>query len=76
MDRGAWQATVHGVARVRHDLVTETTKTKPFCHILCLVSREGLSCIWEGTSYNEEVSEWVGLHAPGGQGPVTVGLDQ
>ena len=23
MDRGAWQATVHGVARVRHDLVTE-----------------------------------------------------
>ena len=24
MDRGAWQATVHGVARVRHDLATET----------------------------------------------------
>ena len=23
MDRGAWQATVHGVARARHDLVTE-----------------------------------------------------
>ena len=22
MDRGAWQATVHGVARVRHDLAT------------------------------------------------------
>ena len=22
-DRGAWQATVHGVKRVRHDLVTE-----------------------------------------------------
>ena len=22
MDRGAWQATVHGVARVGHDLVT------------------------------------------------------
>ena len=22
MDRGAWQATVHGVARVRHDLMT------------------------------------------------------
>ena len=21
MDRGAWQATVHGIARVRHDLV-------------------------------------------------------
>ena len=24
MDRGAWQATVHGVARVGHDLETET----------------------------------------------------
>ena len=24
MDRGAWQATVHGVARVGHDLVTKS----------------------------------------------------
>ena len=23
MDRGAWQATVHGVTRVRHDLATD-----------------------------------------------------
>ena len=23
MDRGAWQATVHGVTRVRHDLVSK-----------------------------------------------------
>ena len=23
MDRGAWQATIHGVARVRHDLATK-----------------------------------------------------
>jgi len=23
MDRGAWQATVHGVARVGHDIVTK-----------------------------------------------------
>ena len=23
MDRGAWQATVHGVARVRHDIATD-----------------------------------------------------
>ena len=33
MDRGAWQTTVHGVARVRHDLVTkppvETWLKKP-----------------------------------------------
>ena len=25
MDRGAWQATVHGVTRVGHDLATEHT---------------------------------------------------
>ena len=25
MDRGAWQTTVHEVARVRHDLATATT---------------------------------------------------
>ena len=24
MDRGAWQATVHGVTRVRHDLATKS----------------------------------------------------
>ena len=23
MDRGAWQATVHGIARIRHNLVTK-----------------------------------------------------
>ena len=26
MDRGAWQATVHGVTRVRHNLATEQRK--------------------------------------------------
>ena len=26
MDRGAWQATVHGVSRVGHDLVTKERK--------------------------------------------------
>ena len=25
MDRGAWQATVHGIARLRHDLATKPT---------------------------------------------------
>ena len=41
MDRGAWQATVHGVAKVRHDL---TTKPPPpqgmdfgfLLHLLCV----------------------------------------
>jgi len=32
MDRGAWQATVHGVQRVEHDLVTEHIHT----HIIIL----------------------------------------
>ena len=29
MDRGAWQATVHGVARVGHDLVTKPPPSPP-----------------------------------------------
>ena len=37
MGRGAWWATVHGVARVRHDLATKTKKlTKPFASSLYL----------------------------------------
>ena len=40
VDRGAWQATVHGVTRVGHDLGTKTTTTKLYlifagcCHKL------------------------------------------
>ena len=33
MDRGAWRATVHGVTRVRHDLVS-----KPPPYIVCWIS--------------------------------------
>ena len=29
MDRGAWEAIVHGVQKVGHDLVTTTTYTLP-----------------------------------------------
>ena len=29
MDRGAWRATVHGVARVRHDLATKPPGFSP-----------------------------------------------
>ena len=28
MDRGAWQATVHGTVRVGHDLVTERERNR------------------------------------------------
>ena len=30
MDRGAWQATVHGFTRVRHDLVTKPLPPHPY----------------------------------------------
>ena len=33
MDRGAWQATVHGVARVRHNLATKPPPPSPPPHI-------------------------------------------
>ena len=29
MDRGAWQATVHGIERVGHDLTTKTAPEVP-----------------------------------------------
>ena len=42
MDRGAWQATVHGVAKkVRHDLVTE----QPNSYRLSAISGDG-DCIY------------------------------
>ena len=33
MDRGAWQATVHGLTRVRHNLAAKNTTH--ICHKLC-----------------------------------------
>ena len=33
MDRGAWQDTVHRVARVRHDLATELSPVPPRVHL-------------------------------------------
>ena len=29
MDRGAWQATAHGAARVKHDLATKEKRNDP-----------------------------------------------
>ena len=36
-DRGTWQATVHGVARVRYDLVTKPPQPPPRLNILSYV---------------------------------------
>ena len=33
MVRGAWQAIVHGITRVRHNLVTETAKNQQFIYL-------------------------------------------
>ena len=33
MDRGAWQATVHGVARVRHNLATKETEREELINL-------------------------------------------
>ena len=51
MDRRAWRAAVHGVLRVRHDLVTKPYHTAP----------GWLKTCWEerGTSV-EEGDHWVG----------------
>ena len=42
MDRGAWQATVHGVARVGHNWATKppTCEIQPQTHYLDLIKRE------------------------------------
>ena len=37
MDRGAWQATVHGVTRVRHDLVTKPPPPMYLIFVLCFL---------------------------------------
>ena len=38
MDRGAWRATVHGVTRVRHDLVTEPPRLK--LNTICILNNQ------------------------------------
>ena len=40
MDRGAWQATLHGAARVGHDLAT---KQPPLCMTLIFINLEQIS---------------------------------
>ena len=45
MDRGAWWATVHGVARVRHDLATKQCLFWTDWHLLWLVGIYGILII-------------------------------
>ena len=52
MDRGAWQAIVHGVARVRHDLVT---KLPPQYHFKISVAEEYLGELQKSQSLGVSV---------------------
>ena len=44
MDRGAWQATVHGVARVRHDLATKPPPPPLIKHYFMNTVSRGEKC--------------------------------
>ena len=51
MDRGAWWATVHGVARVGHDWMTSLTSLKAQAKKHCLLfTLPGRYVIWEKNS--------------------------
>ena len=49
MDRGAWQATVHGVTRVRHDLATKPPPPADVGNLISSSSAFSRSClnIWK-----------------------------
>ena len=50
VDRGAWRATVHGVIRVGHDLVTVTTTTLNLLqHCFCLMFFDFLAVMHTGS---------------------------
>ena len=58
MDRGAWWATVHGIARVGHDIVEQLSSnncilfyTSPYCTIV----------IFDNLKQNKQKNEHVGL---------------
>ena len=50
MDRGAWRATVHGVAESQTDLVTEHTHTYT---LYLKLQQKHLGCIWHRFCYKD-----------------------
>ena len=57
MDRGTWRAIVHGVTRVRHDLVTKPSPPPPYpyqeyCLCACLLSRCSCSQLCNTMDYS------------------------
>ena len=63
MDRGAWQATDHGIARVRHDLVTKpplkgsTSLLCPFLTLCWVTSSHWLEMGFGGSIYTTETGK-------------------
>ena len=45
MDRGAWRAAVHGVARVGHNLATSHASPQPECGLCINCCAHGLTCL-------------------------------
>ena len=62
MDRGAWQATVQGVARVGHDLTTKS----PYTHTHTQRERERLMCAvmraWSPSPVRLFATPWTAAH--------------
>ena len=65
MDRGAWQTTVHGVARVGHDLVikpyfssVQFTSVAQSCPILC----DPMNCTTLGLPVHHQLLEFIQTH--------------
>ena len=50
MDRGAWQATVHGVTRVGYDLVTQQQQ-QHMCVCVYVYTHYFSTCHWFGRLY-------------------------
>ena len=46
MDREAWQATVHGITRVGHDLAAKQQRTAEIIYSTAHVCRQALTCTW------------------------------
>ena len=52
MDRGAWQATVHGVTRVSHDLATKQPPTTVNLHC-----KNTLNLFWQATDHTIDLED-------------------
>ena len=64
MDGGAWQATVYGMQRIRHDWATEHARTYMWLSELSVTSLSLQSCLWsfarlpQNIFQKQLISEW------------------